>query len=97
MIIEKVIRTLTSHFDHVIVSIQESNNLETLKLKDLVGSLEAHVIMIVEGKGFKFQYKHYRLRLGINMMVAISSKAKETRLRARSLGRILKSMRLMII
>ena len=51
MIVEKVMRTLTSHFDHVIVAIQESNNLETLKLEDLVGSLEAHEIRIVERKG----------------------------------------------
>ncbi|XP_050920350.1 uncharacterized protein LOC127137984 [Lathyrus oleraceus] len=32
-------------------SIQESNNHETLKLEDLVGSLEAHDIRIVERKG----------------------------------------------
>ena len=50
MIVEKVMRTLTSHFDHVIVAIQESNNLETLKVEDLVGSLEAHEIWIVERK-----------------------------------------------
>lgn len=43
-------RTLTSHFDHVIVAIQEFNNLETLKLKDLVDSLEAREMRIVERK-----------------------------------------------
>lgn len=41
---------MTSHFDHIIVAIQESNNLETLKLEDLVGSLEAREIGIVETK-----------------------------------------------
>ncbi|XP_050896771.1 uncharacterized protein LOC127103563 [Lathyrus oleraceus] len=51
MIVEKIMRTLTSHFDHVIVAIQESNNLKTLKLEDLVGSLEAHVMKIVKKKG----------------------------------------------
>ncbi|XP_050886389.1 uncharacterized protein LOC127091737 [Lathyrus oleraceus] len=40
MIVEKVLCTLTSYFDHVIIAIQESNNLETMKLEDLVGSLE---------------------------------------------------------
>ena len=50
MIVEKVMNSLTSHFDHVIVAIQESNNLETLKMEDLVGSLEAHVLRIVERK-----------------------------------------------
>lgn len=47
MIIEKVMHTLTSHFDHVIVAIQEFNNLETLKLEDFVDSFEAHEIKIV--------------------------------------------------
>ncbi|XP_058726874.1 uncharacterized protein LOC131598275 [Vicia villosa] len=51
MIVEKVMRTLTPHFDHVIVAIQESNKVEDLKLEDLVGSLEAHEIRIVEKKG----------------------------------------------
>ncbi|XP_058756512.1 uncharacterized protein LOC131629754 [Vicia villosa] len=51
MIVEKVMRTLNSHFDHVIVAIQESNKVEDLKLEDLVGLLEAHEIRIVERKG----------------------------------------------
>ena len=42
---------LTSHFDHVIVAIQESNNLETTKVEDLVGSLEAYELRIFERKG----------------------------------------------
>lgn len=50
MIVEKVMHTLTSHFDHIIIAIQESNNLETMKLKDLVGSLGEHEIRIVEKK-----------------------------------------------
>ncbi|XP_050876469.1 uncharacterized protein LOC127080179 [Lathyrus oleraceus] len=50
-IVEKVMCTLTFHFDHVIVAIQESNNLETMKLKDLVGSVEAHEIRTIERKG----------------------------------------------
>lgn len=33
MIVEKVICTLTYHFDHVIVVIQESKNIETLTLE----------------------------------------------------------------
>jgi hypothetical protein len=51
MIVEKVMCTLASHFDQIIVVIQESNNLETLKLEDLVGSLEAHEIRIFERNG----------------------------------------------
>ena len=51
MIVEKVMRMLTSHFDHVIVVIQESNNLETTKVEDLVGYLEAREMRIIESKG----------------------------------------------
>ena len=51
MIVEKVMCTLTSHFDHVIVATQESKNLETMKLEDLVGSSEAREIRILERKG----------------------------------------------
>ncbi|KAK2440388.1 putative mitochondrial protein [Trifolium repens] len=51
MIVEKVMRTLTPNFDHVIVAIQEVGNLAELKLEDLVGSLEAHELMINERKG----------------------------------------------
>lgn len=38
-IVENVMWMLTSQFDHVIMAIQESNNIDTLKLKDLFGSL----------------------------------------------------------
>lgn len=50
MIVEKVICMSTSHFDHIIIAIQESNKLETMKLEDLIGSLEAHDLRIVERK-----------------------------------------------
>lgn len=50
MIVEKAMCILTSHFNHVIVAIQESNNLETLKLEDLVRSLETHELEILEKK-----------------------------------------------
>lgn len=55
MIVKKITRTLTSHFDHVIVAIQESTNIETLKFEDLVGLLEAHELRIIERKkGLRF-------------------------------------------
>ncbi|XP_058733837.1 uncharacterized protein LOC131605507 [Vicia villosa] len=49
-------------------AIQESNNLETLKLEDLVCS---------KGKGFKIQYRHCRLRHGISMKDKRATKGKE--------------------
>ena len=51
MVIEKVMRTLAPHFDHVIVSIKESGNVPTMKIEDLVGSLEAHEWKIIERRG----------------------------------------------
>ncbi|XP_058762247.1 uncharacterized protein LOC131635629 [Vicia villosa] len=64
MIFEKVMHTLTSHFDHVIVAIQESNKVEDLKLENLVGSLEAHEIRIVERRRVKKEgggnYRKYK-------------------------------------
>lgn len=96
MTIDKLMRTLTSHFDHVIVAIQEFNNVETMKLEDLVGSLEVYEIRIVERKTFKIRYKHYRIRLGRSTTVPTNSKSKETRLRARSFGQTLKNTRSVI-
>lgn len=47
-IVEKVLRTLTPKFDHVVVAIEESKKLENLKIEELQGSLEAHEQRIVE-------------------------------------------------
>lgn len=49
-----------------------------------------------KGKEFKTRYKHYRLSHGRRMVVPTSSKVKSTRLRARSIGRILTRIRSMI-
>lgn len=51
MIVEKLMRTLTSHFDHVIMVIQEVRNLNILKLEVLVCSLEARELRIIERRG----------------------------------------------
>ncbi|AES99917.1 hypothetical protein MTR_5g086140 [Medicago truncatula] len=40
MILEKIMRTLSPSIDHVIVEIEDSNDLTTLKIRDLQGSFE---------------------------------------------------------
>ena len=42
LIVEKVLCTLTARFDHVVVAMEESKDLESLKVEELQGSLEAH-------------------------------------------------------
>jgi len=41
-IMEKVLQTLTSHFDHMVVAIEESKDLESMTVEELQNFLEAH-------------------------------------------------------
>ena len=41
-VVEKVLRTMPPKFDHIVVAIEESKNLEELSLEELQGSLESH-------------------------------------------------------
>ena len=52
-IIEKVLHTLNPKFDHIVVAIEESRNLEILKVEELQGSLEAHKQQLLERSGGK--------------------------------------------
>ncbi|XP_057459178.1 uncharacterized protein LOC130749832 [Lotus japonicus] len=47
-IVEKVLRTLTPKFDHIVVAIEESKKLENIKVEELQGSLEAHEQRLIE-------------------------------------------------
>ncbi|XP_004507201.1 uncharacterized protein [Cicer arietinum] len=48
VIIEKIMRTLTQRYNHIVVAIEEAKNLDTMKLEDLQSSLKAHELRVKE-------------------------------------------------
>lgn len=47
-IVEKIMRTISSRFDFIVVAIHESKDVKTLKIEELQSSLEAHELMVSE-------------------------------------------------
>lgn len=50
---EKFITGLTPKFDNLVVAIEQSKDLDTLKLEQLIGSLEAHELKLKNIDGVK--------------------------------------------
>ena len=53
MIIEKIMRTLIPSFDHIVVAIEESKDVESMKIEELQGSLEAQELKLIERESVK--------------------------------------------
>jgi hypothetical protein len=48
MVVEKVMRSLTSKFDFIAVEIQEAQDVKTMKIEELQSSLEAHELRMID-------------------------------------------------
>eukprot|EP00256_Glycine_max_P063245 XP_014633004.1 uncharacterized protein LOC106799314 [Glycine max] len=63
MKVEKVLTGLTPNFDHIVSAIEQSKDLETLKLEQLLGSLEAHELKMKNREGIKKEEKAFEQAL----------------------------------
>ena len=48
IIIEKVLRSLTPQFDYIVVSIEHSKDLSTMRIEELQSSLETQELRLIE-------------------------------------------------
>ena len=48
MKVEKVLRTLAPRFDHTVVALKESKDLDSMKIEELQASVEAHELRLTD-------------------------------------------------
>jgi hypothetical protein len=54
-VMEKILRSLTHKFEHVVMAIEESKYLETISAEELLGSLRVHEQRILKKKYMLFR------------------------------------------
>jgi len=91
-IVEKIMRTLSSRFDFIVVAIQESKDVKTLKNEELQSSLEAHELMVSErsnenqfNKLCKFKLSRRMRMIGRTLRKGRKTLKEETGLKARTM------------
>ncbi|KAL5128551.1 hypothetical protein HKD37_14G040777 [Glycine soja] len=57
MIMDKILRTLTPRFNHIVVTIEQGTNLEGMKVEELQGILEAQEMRLNEINSLKSSNK----------------------------------------
>ncbi|XP_062173521.1 uncharacterized protein LOC133878979 [Alnus glutinosa] len=63
-VVEKVLRSISSKFEHVVVAIEEFKDLENLTIEELLGSLQANsapTAVVVEARGVVFLNNHIKI------------------------------------
>ena len=48
LIIDKIMCTLTQNFDHIVVAIEESKDVEIIRIEELQGFLEAQELKLIQ-------------------------------------------------
>ncbi|XP_072060552.1 uncharacterized protein [Arachis hypogaea] len=76
-VVEKILRTMPMKYDHVVTTILESHNMDTMTIVELQGTMESHISRILE-KSKKSIEEALKSRVNFNN-VAESSRTQEGR------------------
>ncbi|RYR59233.1 hypothetical protein Ahy_A05g025078 [Arachis hypogaea] len=76
-VVEKILRTMPMKYDHVVTTILESHDMDTMMIAELQGTMESHISRILE-KSEKSTEEALKSRVNFNN-VAESSRTQERR------------------